>query len=1469
MKAKILLPLVLSLPASAFADDLFISEYIEGSSNNKAIEIFNPTDGDIDLSNYRLEIYSNGSTTVGTTFALSGILASGDVYIIADDGANGDILAQADLISTAAFYNGDDALLLVNGSTVIDSFGQLGTDPGSYWESNGVRTQDRTLVRKAGITTGDIIPSDAFDASAEWDQYDVNYTGDLGMHTFDGGSDDGGDDGDEDLTDVCTNCPDIDKVADAGTFDPAEYYASVQTEIDAGSPVEFIKMALNNVISANHTVLSYNEVWTALTETDEDPANPDNVILFYSGISLPKTSNQSGVNNNDFWNREHVWPNSHGFSSDSYEGYTDIHHLRPEDVTVNSSRGNLDFDYSDSPLAEAPANRIDGDSFEPRDAVKGDVARMMLYMDVRYEGSGSDSTPDLVLVDRTTGPGEAALGKLCTLIAWHNADPVDATEEQRAATIYEYQGNRNPFVDHPEWVELLYPAASCGDEPTDPEEPPVDPEEPPVTGAPPLILAGVIDGDLSGGLPKAVEVFATAAMPDMSVCGIGSANNGGGSNGQEFTFPAIAIAAGESFIVSYETTGFEAFFSLSPDATSNAANVNGDDAIELFCNGEVVDVFGDQNVNGDYEVWDYTDSWAYRVSNTVASTTFNPADWTMAGRAALDNESTNATAANPYPIKSFTAVQPELFFSEYTEGSGFNKAVEIANLGSQAVDLTAHNYVISVFSNGSSSASFSVTLGGSIAPGDVFVVSNPDADPMLIAASDQLAALSFNGDDAVVFYKDGEVIDSIGQVGFDPGSQWGTGETSTQDNTIRRLLSVTTGDTDPTDVFDPSLEWEGFPNNTLDHFGIYGDGDGENPEEPGVEFGACFDTATYISAVQGSTSSSPLAGQSVVVEGVVTAVFPELGGFFMQEEDNEHDADPLTSEGIFVKSSALPDGLQANDIVRVLGTVEEEYNRTILNTVTDSAICGTGSVTATVISLPQASADGFESVENMLVVNDSAWDISDTYSFMRYGEITVSNGRLFNPTQLFDAGSQEATDYAEFNARNQLIIDDNRDGSDNSAPLLSVSGLPFDPLRSGDSVSSVYGIMDYGFSAYRIRPIAEVTVIATNPRETAPVLADGNLRIASFNVLNLFNGNGDGTGFPTSRGADSKTEYERQLAKIVKAIVAIDADILGLMEIENDGFASNSAIAQLVAAINAEMGAGTYDYVNAGSPIGTDEITTGIIYKPAVVTPQGSPELLTSANSIVDSDGALFDDSRNRPSLAQTFVHSETRQTLVVDVNHLKSKGSSCGSGDDDTTTGQGNCNLTRTRAAQALVVWLNDTFADLPVAVLGDMNSYGMEDPIQVFSEAGLTDAAHSIMGDTAYSYTFDGLVGSLDYQLVNPAMGNWLVDATEWHINADELNILDYNEESKDASFLNELLFRASDHDPVVASYQLDMAPLPGDMDGDFDVDLLDIRAFQMAITRRLPLGMEYDFNNDGAVNMRDLVAMRALCTRRACRP
>jgi serine protease len=213
--------------------------------------------------------------------------------------------------------------------------------------------------------------------------------------------------------------------------------------------------ALAEAAARKHDRMNYSQVWSALKYTDEDPDNSDNVILFYTGRSQAKTFNASGNNDPDAWNREHCWPKSHGFSSSGDWGYTDIHHLRPADASVNASRSNKDYDDGGSAISEAPGNNTDSDSFEPRDAVKGDVARMMFYMHVRYNGNDNTGTDDLNLVDYT-GTSNANLGKLCALLSWHDQDPVNTEEIERHARIVERQGNRNPFVDYPAWANEVF-----------------------------------------------------------------------------------------------------------------------------------------------------------------------------------------------------------------------------------------------------------------------------------------------------------------------------------------------------------------------------------------------------------------------------------------------------------------------------------------------------------------------------------------------------------------------------------------------------------------------------------------------------------------------------------------------------------------------------------------------------------------------------------------------------------------------------------------------------------------------------------------------------------------------------------------------------------------------------------------------------------------------------------------------------
>ncbi|WP_030929111.1 endonuclease I family protein [Streptomyces sp. NRRL B-24720] len=212
-----------------------------------------------------------------------------------------------------------------------------------------------------------------------------------------------------------------------------------------------LKSALHSIISVQ-TKISYSQVWDALKDTDQDPANSSNVILLYTGRSEPKSDNGGAVGQ---WNREHVWAKSHGDFGTSTGPGTDIHHLRPEDVTVNSVRGNKDFDNGGTAVSGAAGNYTDSDSFEPRDAVKGDVARMILYMAVRYEGD--DAFADLEPNDRVNNGSAPNIGRLSVLKQWSQEDPPDSFEERRNDVIFDrYQHNRNPFVDHPEWVEAIW-----------------------------------------------------------------------------------------------------------------------------------------------------------------------------------------------------------------------------------------------------------------------------------------------------------------------------------------------------------------------------------------------------------------------------------------------------------------------------------------------------------------------------------------------------------------------------------------------------------------------------------------------------------------------------------------------------------------------------------------------------------------------------------------------------------------------------------------------------------------------------------------------------------------------------------------------------------------------------------------------------------------------------------------------------
>jgi predicted extracellular nuclease len=589
------------------------------------------------------------------------------------------------------------------------------------------------------------------------------------------------------------------------------------------------------------------------------------------------------------------------------------------------------------------------------------------------------------------------------------------------------------------------------------------------------------------------------------------------------------------------------------------------------------------------------------------------------------------------------------------------------------------------------------------------------------------------------------------------------------------------------------------------------------PDNMAADYSFSFSVAAAVAAltpihdVQGTTNTSPKVGQTVMVEGVVVGDYQSItqfNGFYLQEEDADIDSDPSTSEGIFVFGGSA--AVSRGDIVRVTGKVSEFNGLTEISPAAGGvSIRSNGAaVTPASVSLPVSSVDDLERYEGMQVALAQTLTVAEVFNLARFGEVSLSGaGRLYTPTAVAKPGAA-ANDVAAQNLRSRIVLDD-ANGQQNIDPTLYPQGglSATNPLRVGDSLNGLTGVLDFRFSLYRIQPVGPIAFDHTNPRPDAPDNVGGNLRVASFNVLNFFNGDGTGGGFPTARGADTADEFQRQLAKEVSALKTLNANVVGLMEVENDAGA-HSAISDLVAGLNDAMGAGTYDYIDTGV-IGTDEIKVALIYKPAAVSTVGQWKIITSS---VDP---RFDETKSRPSLAQTFQDNATGRKLTVVVNHLKSKSSAC-AGDPDTGDGSGDCNQTRTRAAAALVDWLKTDptgSGDPDFLLIGDMNAYTFETPIETFVDGGLTNLVRKYDGLTGYSYVFNGESGYLDHALATPSLESQVTGVGHWHINPDESGALDYNVEFKSlgqvSSFYAPGPYRSSDHDPVVIGLQLAPAP------------------------------------------------------------
>lgn len=552
----------------------------------------------------------------------------------------------------------------------------------------------------------------------------------------------------------------------------------------------------------------------------------------------------------------------------------------------------------------------------------------------------------------------------------------------------------------------------------------------------------------------------------------------------------------------------------------------------------------------------------------------------------------------------------------------------------------------------------------------------------------------------------------------------------------------------------------------------------------GLSCGAQAQT-TPISAVQGASDASPLVGQTVTVEGVVTGDFQlpaQFSGFFLQDANGDNN--PTTSDGIFVyvnaRSKAASVDVKVGDLVRVTGRVEEFGGQTQIGRTSQIEILGSQTpLASTPITLPLPTGTSFERYEGMTVTFPQKLTVTEQGQLARYGALTLSLGRLFVPTNLAPLGQIE-----DDGAQRSLVLDDASGAqSPNPVPYLDENGT----RRAGSTLENATGILSFDYEKYRLQPTIPPVFADENPRPTAPPQVGGTLKIGAANVHNYWTTLQNAAN-PDARGAKTPAQFARQSANTIAELKGLDADVLGLMELENNG---ETSIDDLLKKLNAAYGSAIYARVpDVAGAITPGPIKVGIIYKTASVKPRGAP--------ISFKDG-IFD----RYPLAQTFTAKNGAIFSLV-VNHFKSKGSGPETGDTD--KGEGAWNQKRVKQAEKLLGFIKQlqvSSGDADVLSLGDYNAYTEEAPILALRSGGLEHLNLRLAPEERYSFGFNGRYGSLDHAFATPSMAKQVMGFAEWHINADEPYFLDYPY-VRIADF-QVSPFRASDHDPLLIGLDL----------------------------------------------------------------
>jgi len=602
---------------------------------------------------------------------------------------------------------------------------------------------------------------------------------------------------------------------------------------------------------------------------------------------------------------------------------------------------------------------------------------------------------------------------------------------------------------------------------------------------------------------------------------------------------------------------------------------------------------------------------------------------------------------------------------------------------------------------------------------------------------------------------------------------------------------------------------------------------------------------TPIATVQGTGDATPLAGQTVTVEGIVTAYYAapsNYRGLYLQTAGSggtAADATPGASDGVFVYFNAANPAVAIGDLIQVTGVPGEFQGQT--------QVSATSAANYTIVQAaagpPEAAplADTVigaarEAYEGMLVQPAGSYVLASTHELFNFGSLWLTAGEAaVTPTEVADAGSAEAVAIAADNAARRILIDDGYSIRVDAAA--HVGDQPYftknTVVRLGDVLvpPAKPMVLGFGFGLWRLQPQVPLTdasdaaykptFTTANARPDAAPAVGGDVQFGSFNVFNYFTTLTSEN--PDARGAATAEQFAIQKSKIVAAINGLGADIVALEEIQNNveyGEPVDTALADLVDGLNAAAGAGTWAFVPTPTalavPGATDVITTAIIYKPALADPVG--------DSFADTDDVW--DIARKP-VAQTFDIGG--RTVTVVANHLKSKSPPDGGGTEP-ADGQGFFNTERVAEANRLVQWIGDIAADEEkgddVLLLGDFNAYGQEDPVQVLTAAGLTDLVPA-KTDDQYTYSFNGMLGSLDHAFVTPSLADAVTGAGIWEINSAEWGDRGYPYSAADTG----TPYRSSDHDPVVLGVSAAAVPVT--------IDLVSINDFHGRLEAIAPSG------------------------------